>query len=120
MLASPGSKRRRGARAIAWRSIHVARGLAGFRRHGGEMMLWWIIGAALFVVAALSVWTAFHSPAFVAGLSALAAAAAAKAIVTKAKAPLSEADTKAKNAAERAGRGDEWIRKRLGSLREDR
>ena len=49
------------------------------------MIWWWLIGAALFGVAALAVWFAFHSPSFVAGLSALAAAAAANAIVTKVK-----------------------------------
>ena len=40
----------------------------------------WIGAAALATVAAVSVWFAFQSPGFVAGLSAIAASAAWKAI----------------------------------------
>lgn len=44
-------------------------------------MKWlWIGGALLVLVAAAAVWYAFNDPAFVAGLSAIAAAAAWKAI----------------------------------------
>lgn len=79
----------------------------------------WAVGAVLLAAAALGVYLAFQSPTFVAGLSALAAAAAWKAIKPVVSKPLSEADTNAKNAAvRRADGGDNWIRKRLGSLRD--
>ena len=41
----------------------------------------WLGGAALFGVAALAVYGAFNSPSFVAGLTALAVALAAKAVI---------------------------------------
>ena len=79
----------------------------------------WAAGAVLLGVAALATYWAFQSPTFVAGLAALAAGAAwqaVKPIVTK---PLSPKDTAAKNKAVRgADGGDNWIRKRLGSLRD--
>jgi hypothetical protein len=79
-------------------------------------MRWaWLAGAALFGVAALSVYWAFQSPAFVSGLAALAAGAAWKAIypaITKRLPPEEEASWRD---AERAGRGDEWLRKRRGA-----
>lgn len=79
----------------------------------------WAVGAVLLAAAALGVYLAFQSPTFVAGLSALAAAAAWKAIKPVVTKPLSEDDTRAKNAAvRRADGGDNWIRKRLGSLRD--
>ena len=78
----------------------------------------WIGGAVLLGVAALSVYWAFQSPGFVAGLAALAAAAAWKAIAPALLKPMSEADTKAKNDAYRRGQGDEWLRKRQGSLKD--
>lgn len=78
----------------------------------------WAAGAVLLGVAALGVYWAFQSPTFVAGLSALAAVAAWKAIRPVVARPMSEGDTKAKNAAERRGDGDNWIRRRLGSLRD--
>ena len=78
-------------------------------------MKWWLIGAALFGVAALSVWFAFQSPGFVAGLSALAAGMAAKAIVTKVTARMPADEEAEWRAEERAGRGDEYLRKRRGA-----
>ena len=78
-------------------------------------MIKWLIGAALFGVAALSVYVAFQSPSFVAGLSVLAAGFVAKAIVTKVGKRMSPEDEAAWRAAERAGRGDEWMRKRRGA-----
>lgn len=78
----------------------------------------WAVGAVLLAAAALGVYLAFQSPTFVAGLSALAAAAAWKAIKPVVTKPMTPADTAAKNAAERRGQGDNWIRRRLGSLRD--
>lgn len=76
-------------------------------------MTWWLTVAALLVllaVAAVSLWAAFRSPSFVAGLTALAARVAAKAIVTKARARKPEAEEEFMNAEIRAGRGDEYLR----------
>jgi hypothetical protein len=79
----------------------------------------WAVGAVLLAVAAFAVYTAFQSPTFVAGLSALAAAAAWKAIAPVVAKPLSPADTAKKNAAVRgADGGANWVRRRLGSLRD--
>jgi hypothetical protein len=79
----------------------------------------WLVCALLLAVVAFAVYQAFQSPAFVAGLMSLAAAAAAKAIIPVVTKPLSADDTKAKNEAARgADAGDNWIRKRLGSLRD--
>lgn len=78
-------------------------------------MKWWLIGAALFGVAALSVWVAFQSPGFVAGLTTIAAGMAAKAIVTKVGKRMSPEDEAAWHAAERRGEGDEWLRRRRGA-----
>lgn len=78
-------------------------------------MMWWFIGAALFGVAALALWTAFRSPAFVAGLTAMAAAAAAKAIVTKAGKRMPADQEVEWRKEERAGRGEEYLRKRRGA-----
>jgi len=80
--------------------------------------LLWLAGAVLLGVAALAVYVAFQSPAFVAGLSALAAAAAAQAVKEIVVKPLSADELKDKNQAERSGNGDNWIRRRLGSLRD--
>ena len=44
------------------------------------MNLWWLTGAALFGVAAFSVYGAFHSPEFVLGLGAVMLVAGYKAI----------------------------------------
>jgi len=78
----------------------------------------WASGAVILAVAAFAAYQAFQSPTFVAGLTALAAAAAWKAIKPVVTKPLSEADMAAKNTAERRGDGDNWIRRRLGSLRD--
>ena len=78
----------------------------------------WIGGAVLLGVAALSVYYAFQSPGFVAGLAALAAAAAWKALkpaVLKRMTPEEEAEW---HKAIRRGQGDEWLRKRQGSLKD--
>ena len=81
------------------------------------MIKWWI-GAALLAVAAIAVYGAFQSPAFVAGLTALAAAAAWKAVKPVITKPLTPEDMEAKRRAERSANGDNWIRRRLGSLRD--
>ena len=78
----------------------------------------WLAGAVLLGAAAFAIYGAFQSPTFVAGLSALAAAAAWKAIAPTVGKPLSRDDTRAKNEAYRRGDGDNWIRRRLGSLRD--
>ena len=75
----------------------------------------WASGAVILAVAAFGVYMAAQSPTFVAGLTALAAGAAWQAIkpvVTKRMTPEDEA---AWRAAERAGRGEEWARKRRGA-----
>ncbi|CAB5079534.1 hypothetical protein UFOVP143_11 [uncultured Caudovirales phage] len=82
-------------------------------------MRWgWLIGAVLLGVAGLSVYVAFQSPAFMAGLTALATAAAWKAVRPIVVKQLTPEDLAAKNQAERSGNGDNWIRRRLGSLRD--
>ena len=76
-------------------------------------MRWlWLAGAALFAVAAFAVWWAFQSPEFVAGLTAVAVGAAAKAIVTKAGARMPPEEEAEMRREYRAGRGDEWLRNR--------
>ena len=76
-------------------------------------MRWlWLAGAALFAVAALAGWWAFQSPEFVAGLTAVAVGAAAKAIVTKAGARMPPEEEAEMQREYRAGRGDEWLRNR--------
>jgi len=77
----------------------------------------WLGGAALLGVAALSVYAAFRSPDFVAVLTSLAVAAAAKAVVPVITKPLSEEDLRERQKAYRRG-DDGWLRKRLGSLRD--
>lgn len=79
-------------------------------------MKWWVwaVGAGLLGVAAFSVWYAFQSPTFVAGLTTLAAGVAAKAIKEKVVARLPPNEEAAWREAEKAGRGDEWRRKRNG------
>ena len=78
-------------------------------------MIRWVIGAVLLGAAALGAYWAFQSPTFVAGLTALAAAAAWKVIapaVARRRAPEDEK----KDAAEyRAGRGDQYWRRRTGA-----
>ena len=84
-------------------------------------MRWWIwLGlAGLLAVAAGSVYFAFKSPTFVAGLTALASAAAWKAIKPVLVKPLTPQDQEAWRKAELAGRGDEWRRKRRGAPPKD-
>jgi len=54
-------------------------------------MRWlWIGGAVILAVAAVSVWYAFQQPGFVAGLTAIAAAAAWKAIAPDLLKPASD------------------------------
>lgn len=77
------------------------------------MRVIWVIGAVLLAVAAAAVWFAFQRPDFVGGLIAVAAAAAIKAAlpqITKRMPPEEEAEWRK---AERAGRGDEWLKKRF-------
>lgn len=72
-------------------------------------------GAVLLGVAAFAVYGAFQSPTFVAGLSALAAAAAWKALapaIAQRRAPEDEAKDRAEY---RAGRGDDYWRRRSGA-----
>lgn len=75
-------------------------------------MIWWAIGTVLFGVAALGLWRAFSSPAFIAGLTALAVQAAVKAIIPKVTKRMSPEEEAAWHAAERRGEGDAWLRKR--------
>ena len=77
-------------------------------------MIGWAIGAVILAVAAASLWFAFQSPTFVAGLAALAAGAAWKAIeptIAKRRTPEEE---KALHRAERAGEEAQLERKRRG------
>ena len=80
----------------------------------------WASGAVLLAVTAFGLYMAAQSPTFVAGLSALAAAAVWKAIKPAITKPMSEDEAKARDAATRQGRDDERVRKKLGSLRPDR
>ena len=82
-------------------------------------MTWWVVGLALVGVAGLSVYFAFRSPTFVAGLTALASAAAWKAIkpvIVKQRSP----DDQAKDQKDyKAGRGDGYWRRRSGAPPKD-
>ncbi len=71
---------------------------------------WWLAGAALVAVAALSIWTAFRNPAFVSGLAKIAIGAAWKAVVPAVARRMSPEEESRWRAAQRAGRGDEWLR----------
>ena len=74
----------------------------------------WVGGLTLLAVACLGIYGSFQSPAFVAGLSAIAGVAlwgVIKPIITK-RLPADKEEEWRK--AERAGRGDEWRRRRLG------
>lgn len=76
--------------------------------------LFWTGGLLLFGVAAFSVYIAFRSPKFIAGLTAIASSAAWKAlkpIVVKQRTPEQQAQDRAEY---RAGRGDEYWRRRNG------
>ena len=73
--------------------------------------LYWLIGAALFGVAALAIWRALQNPAVLAAIGVMAAKATAKAIVTEVKKPMSEDDEAEMHQEQRAGRGDEWLKK---------
>ena len=75
----------------------------------------WFAGAVLLAVAALAVFLAFRNPAFVAALGSMAAAALAKGIIAQVSKPLPPAEQEEWRKAERAGRGDEWARKRRGA-----
>ncbi len=70
----------------------------------------WLTGAALLGVAALSVWTAFRNPAFVSGLAKIAIGAAWKAVAPQVARRMSPEEESRWRAAQRAGRGDEWLR----------
>lgn len=76
-------------------------------------MRWgWLVGAALLGIAALSVYLAFQSPAFVAGLTGLASAAAWKAIKPVLAKPEAPEDRAARQEAYRRADGDgDWRRK---------
>lgn len=77
----------------------------------------WAVGAVLLGVAALGVYWAFQSPTFVAGLSALATAAAWQAIKPAITKPLSKEELAARQKAYRRG-DDGWLKRRLGSLKD--
>ena len=79
------------------------------------MNIWWLVGAALFGVAALSVYGAFQSPEFVMGLFGAMLVAGYKAIEPVLAKRMTPEDEAAWRAAERAGRGEEWARKRRGA-----
>lgn len=82
-------------------------------------MRWWLWAglAVLFAAAAGSVYFAFQSPTFVAGLTAFATAAAWKAIQPAITKPLTPDDLEARQKAYRSG-NDDWLRKRNGSLKD--
>ena len=70
-------------------------------------MKWlWIGGAVILAVAAVSVWYAFQRPDFVAGLAAVAAAAAWKAIAPELLKPASDEKLRAMKKCRDSGR--EW------------
>lgn len=80
------------------------------------MKIWWLIGAVLLGVAALSVYAAFQSPEFVWGfLGAMAVAAfqAVSPILTKRLPADKEAEWRA--STRRADGDAEWQRKRRGA-----
>lgn len=80
-------------------------------------MIWWLIGAALFAVAALGLYRALQKPSVLAGLAVVMTTAAWRALVpflTRRMPPEKEA---AWRKEQQAGRGDEATRKRLGSLK---
>lgn len=67
-------------------------------------MRWgWVIGAVILVVAAASTWFAFQSPGFVAGLTAIAAGAAWKALAPAVLKQEDPAVRKARQQCERSG-----------------
>ena len=76
------------------------------------MKWFWLIFAVLTAAAAATVWFAFQSPDFVAGLTAIAIGAAVKAVMPVIAKPMSQADQKAFRDCVR--RGGEWdhIRKK--------
>lgn len=84
------------------------------------MRLGWLIGAALFAVAALAIWVSFRSPEFVMGLAAIAIGAAWKAALPSITRRMPEAEEAAWRAAERRGQGDEWLRTRQKRRGRDR
>jgi hypothetical protein len=73
--------------------------------------LYWLIGAALFGVAAFAIWRTLQRPAVLAAIAAMAVRTAANAIVTKAKARMTPEEEAEMRREQRAGRGDEWLRK---------
>lgn len=73
----------------------------------------WLAGAALLGLAGLAVWTAFRNPAFVAGLTKIAVQAALGAILPVVRRRMPAEEEAAWRAAERAGRGDWWLRNRM-------
>lgn len=79
-------------------------------------MTWiWILGAAFFLIAALSIYGAFRSPEFVYGLIAVMVAAAYRAMLpVVAKRLPAEKEQEWRDAIRRADGGEEWRRKRLG------
>lgn len=77
-------------------------------------------GLLLLGVAAFSVYYAFRSPKFIARLTRFASRQAWRVMKPVVTTPMTPDETKAHNQAQRQGRGDEFIRKKLGSLRPDR
>lgn len=79
------------------------------------MSIWWLVGAALFGVAALSVYGAFQSPEFVMGLFGAMLVAGYKAIEPVLAKRMTPQEEEEYAKAYKAGRGDEWLRKRRGA-----
>ena len=71
---------------------------------------WYLAGAALLGVAALSVYSAFRNPAFVSGLAKIAIGAVWSAVAPAVARRMSPEEESRWRAAQRAGRGDEWLR----------
>lgn len=84
------------------------------------MRLGWLIGAALFMVAALAMWVSFRSPEFVMAMGAIAIGAAWKAVLPSIARRMPPDEEAAWRAAERRGQGDEWLRKRWKRRGRDR
>lgn len=79
------------------------------------MRWWWLIGAVLLGVAALSVYGAFQSPSFVSALVGVTLVAAYKAIEPLLAERMSSQDEAAWRDALRRGDDTEWRRRRNGA-----
>lgn len=77
--------------------------------------VFWIGGLLLFAVAAYSVYWAFRSPKFIGRLTKYASKQVWKAVQPEITRPMPAEEQAQWRAAERAGRGEEFMRKRRGA-----